>query len=33
MPVGVKNSYVSKGCVVIKVVWPGKVYGMHLGTI
>jgi hypothetical protein len=24
MPMGVKNSYVSKGCVVIKVVWPGK---------
>jgi hypothetical protein len=32
MPVGV-NSYVSKDHVVIKIVWPGKVYGMHLETI
>jgi hypothetical protein len=29
MPVGVKNSYVSKGHVVNKVVWPGKACEIH----
>jgi hypothetical protein len=31
MPVGVKNSYVSKGSVVYKVVWPGKAYEICVG--